>query len=97
MLYFYWGITSPPLFIGRTFFTADFKSAGTPGGVTLLETLRYFGAFSPSSAAIIRTYDTPSLNMSLLIELQHIDVEDGEVFGLKLVLLRFEQVILSCS
>lgn len=36
-------------------------SAGTPSGVTLLETLRYFGAFSPSSTAIIRTYDTPSL------------------------------------
>ena len=35
--------------------------------------------------------------MSLLIEFQHIDIEDGEVFGLKLVLLRLEQVILSCS
>ena len=35
--------------------------------------------------------------MSFLIELQHIDVEDGEVFGLELVLLRLEQVILSCS
>ena len=35
--------------------------------------------------------------MSLLIELQHVDVEDGEVFSLKLVLLRLEQVILSCS
>ena len=35
--------------------------------------------------------------MSLLIEFQHIDVEDGEVFCLKLVLLRLEQVILSCS
>ena len=35
--------------------------------------------------------------MSFLIELQHIDVEYGEVFCLKLVLLRFEQVILSCS
>ena len=31
------------------------------GGVMLLETLRYFGAFSPSSNAIIRTYGTPSL------------------------------------
>ena len=29
---FYWGITNPQVFIGRTFFTADFKSAGTPGG-----------------------------------------------------------------
>ena len=29
---FYLGITNPLLFIGRTFFTADFKSAGTPGG-----------------------------------------------------------------
>lgn len=35
--------------------------------------------------------------MSLLIEFQHIDIEDGEVFGLELVLLRLEQVILSCS
>ena len=35
--------------------------------------------------------------MPLLIELQHIDIEDGEVFGLKLVLLRLEQVILSSS
>ena len=26
------GITNPQVFIGRTFFTADFKSAGTPGG-----------------------------------------------------------------
>ena len=25
-------ITNPPVLIGRTFFTADFKSAGTPGG-----------------------------------------------------------------
>ncbi len=29
---FYWGITNPQVFIGRTFFTADLKSAGTPGG-----------------------------------------------------------------
>ena len=58
--------------------TYDFKSAGTPGGFTLLETPGgftlletpggfplletpgYFGAFDPSSADIIRTYDTPS-------------------------------------
>ena len=33
---FCWGITNPPVLIGRTFFTADFKSAGTPGGVALL-------------------------------------------------------------
>ena len=32
-LSFYWGITNPPVLIGRTFFTADCKSAGTPGGV----------------------------------------------------------------
>ncbi len=25
-------ITNPLVFIGRTFFTADFKSAGTPSG-----------------------------------------------------------------
>ena len=30
---FCWGITNPPVLIGRTFFTADFKSAGTPDGV----------------------------------------------------------------
>ena len=29
---FCWGITNPPVLIGRTFFTADFKSAGTPDG-----------------------------------------------------------------
>ena len=27
------GIINPPVLIGRTFFTADFKSAGTPSGV----------------------------------------------------------------
>ena len=26
------GIINPPVLIGRTFFTADFKSAGTPSG-----------------------------------------------------------------
>ena len=30
---FCWGITNPPVLIGRTFFTADFKSAGTPDGL----------------------------------------------------------------
>ena len=30
------GITNPPVLIGRTFFTADCKSAGTPSGLTLL-------------------------------------------------------------
>ena len=31
-LCFIGGITNPPVLIGRTFFTADCKSAGTPGG-----------------------------------------------------------------
>ena len=35
---FCWGITNPPVLIGRTFFTADCKSAGTPSGLVLLET-----------------------------------------------------------
>ena len=58
---------------------------------------RSFWAFSPFLNPMRKLTPSPSLNMSLLIEFQHIDVEDGEVFRLKLVLLRFEQVILSCS
>ena len=38
MLFLCWGITNPPVLIGRTFFTADCKSAGTPGGFMLVET-----------------------------------------------------------
>ena len=38
---FCWGITNPPVLIGRTFFTADFKSAGTPSGVAGLEYILY--------------------------------------------------------
>ena len=34
-------ITNPPVLIGRTFFTADFKSAGTPSGVAGLEYILY--------------------------------------------------------
>ena len=97
MLYFYWGDYKSPVVYRSNLFYGGFQIRRDAWWGTLLEALRYFGAFSPSSAAIIRTYDTPSLNMSLLIELQHIDVEDGEVFSLKLVLLRLEQVILSCS
>ena len=38
----YSGITNPPVFIGRTFFTADFKSAGTDGALlTVKKNLRY--------------------------------------------------------
>ena len=58
---------------------------------------RSFWAFSPFLNPMRKLTPSPSLNMSLLIELQHIDVEDGEVFRLELVLLRFEQVILSGS
>ena len=32
MLFLLLGDYKSPIFIGRTFFTADFKSAGTPGG-----------------------------------------------------------------
>ena len=31
-----WGITNPPVLIGRTILTADFKSAGTPSGLAFL-------------------------------------------------------------
>ena len=38
-----WGIVNPRFNRSNLFFTADFKSAGTPGGFTLLKTPRYFG------------------------------------------------------
>ena len=38
--FFCWGIKNPPFFIGRTFLTADCKSAGTPSGACVLDKLR---------------------------------------------------------
>ena len=35
-----------PGFIGRTFFTADFKSAGTPSGRLFINTVRRFDGFA---------------------------------------------------
>ena len=58
---------------------------------------RSFWAFSPFLNPMRKLTSFTLLNMPLLIEFQHIDIEDGEVFRLKLVLLRLEQVILSCS
>ena len=34
-----------PGFIGQTFFTADFKSAGTPSGRLFIDTVRRFDGF----------------------------------------------------
>ena len=60
---------TPSLVIGRTFFTADFKSAGclaedkSAGRMARLHSWRHLGtlgAFSPTSSVIIRTYDTTS-------------------------------------
>ena len=45
---FCWGITNPPVLIGRTFFTADCKSAGTPSGLVLLETPYALNQRSPA-------------------------------------------------
>ena len=46
----FWGITNPPVLIGRTFFTADCKSAGTPSGIhTSPGCCPGLGAFGPSA------------------------------------------------
>ncbi|MGO5105848.1 hypothetical protein ACTQ3Y_08800, partial [Segatella copri] len=49
------GITNPPVLIGRTFFTADCKSAGTPSGLVLLES-----AGTPSGLVLLESAGTPS-------------------------------------
>ena len=68
----------------------DLKSAGTPGGDTLLETPRYSGAFNPSSAAIIRTYDTPSSNEWNHIEWQQQSIAIfHQILGVQHVAFRY--------
>ena len=46
-------ICNPPLFIGRTFFSADFKSAWAPGGVFLTIQVELLFALSRTGVLFI--------------------------------------------
>ena len=55
MLFLLLGDYKSPGVIGRTFFTADCKSAGTPSGLVLLES-----AGTPSGLVLLESAGTPS-------------------------------------